>query len=340
MFSSATEICIFVLTLSLFLQAPLVQGQGNDEPPIVNVTFDAQGIIDSVSGLGSALGNTISNVPGQVFSVFKDSFKGSVREFNDPLLSLTEFLLSANPNPDSLFNWWKSIILIISSFYLLLFLIIGFMFLFSSINQEKRVQAKEWLKNAFLMLVGVNASFVLYKLILELSTAITKFVWVTGFEQFFESNILNGASALTLIFFSFSIGLTLITLFLRYIFLLIGVVFFPIAIFLYYIPPLKNWGKIVFNLIGIALFMQFLDVIVFVAANQLALDLTGRIGAELVTPLSFLLIGILNCILIGYAVLKSAFSISENSPIIGYAFGAITGQISTLTNALKPQGKI
>lgn len=332
------EICITILFTYLLFFSTMVhaeEGDGDDDGDDIIINIDLQGVIDAIFESGNNLGTTITNVPSSVLNVFKDSLKTSVKNFDSPMLSLTEFLLTANPDPEPMREWWETIILIISCFYLLLFLVVGFMFLFSAVDQEKRIKAKEWLKNTLIIVVLVGVSFEVYKLILGLGSGITDFIWITGFEAFFKETLLTEASGLLLLAFGFTIGLTLITLFVRYVFLLIATLLFPIAIFLYFIPPLQNWGKILFNLIGIALFMQFIDVIVFIASNQAALDLAGQTGSELVPALAFLLVGIVNVLMIFYAAIKSALSVKDNSPVLAYAFGALTGQISTLASTLK-----
>jgi len=331
------ELFVPLLFIPLLLATPFVQAEEH-EPIIVQpiIDIDLGGIIEAITTLGVDLTGEISSVPDTTRGLFNDWIDGSIIEFNDPVLAMSFFFLTTNPNPDALFNWWQSIVLIISSFYLLLFLIIGFMFLYYSINYEKRAVAKEWLKNAFLMIIAVNISFWLYKLILELSTAITQYMWIDGFGAIFQNPLSVEAGTLVLLFNSFGVGLAAITLFVRYVFLMLGVMLFPIAIFLYYIPPLKNWGSIIFNLLGVALSMQFIDTVILIATNQLAVDLAGQPGEALVPALSFLLIGIINVLMIVFATLKAVFSITENSNVLGFAVGALTGQIGSLVNALKP----
>lgn len=326
----------FLITGFLFF-APFAHAQGaGGNGGVININIDVQGIINAINGLGSGMGNILSGIPDQVLGVFGTAFKGSIISFNDPLMQLSEALLTSNPDPSGLYGWWQSIILVISSLYLLLFMIIGFMFLFSTLNPEKRMEAKEWLKNAFMMIVLVGASFALYDIMLDLATAITQFMWINGFQTFFDPNTFSNMGAVLLIFYGIAGFLTAITLFVRHIFLLIGVVLFPIAIFLYFVPPLKVWGRVIFNLIGIALFMQFLDVVIFVASNQAMQQLAGNVGANIVPVLAFTFIFILNILLMVYAVLKSVFTATENSKILGFAIGTMTGQISALVSRISP----
>jgi len=331
------EMLLPFLLIPMMLAAPIVHATEH-EPIIVRpiIDIDFGGIIDAITNLGVDVTGEISSVPDTTRGLFTDWVDGSIIEFNDPILAMSFLFLTTNPNPDVLFNWWQSIVLIISSFYLLLFLIIGFMFLYYSINYEKRAVAKEWLKNAFLMIIAVNVSFWLYKLILELSTAITQYMWIDGFGAIFQNPVSIEAGTLVLLFNSFGVGLAAITLFIRYVFLMLGVMLFPIAIFLFYIPPLKNWGLIIFNLLGVALSMQFIDTVILIATNQLAVDLAGQPGEAIVPALSFLLIGIINVLMIVFATLKAVFGAIENSNVLGMAVGALTGQIGSLVNALKP----
>lgn len=325
---------IFITGLLFFSPSVHAQTTGGNSGPI-NINIDISGIINAINGLGSGLSGTLGSIPSQVLGIFGNAFKGSLISFNDPMMQLSQALLTSNPDPSGLYPWWQSTILIISSFYLLLFLLIAFMFLFSALNPEKRLEAKEWLKNAFIMIVLVNLSFILYSLLLELATAITQFMWISGFQNFFDPNVFSNMGAGQLLLYGLAVLLTAVTLFLRHVFLLIGVVLFPIAIFLYFVPPMKVWGKMIFNLIGIALFTQFIDVVIFVASNQAMIQFAGNAGASSVPALAFILIFIMNILLMVYAVLKAVFSATENSKVLGYGIGLAAGQISTAIAGLK-----
>jgi hypothetical protein len=186
-----------------------------------------------------------------------------------------------------------------------------------------------------MMIIGVNISFVIYKLGLELATAITQFMWVTGFEQFFDQTVYATFGIPMLFAFAISIGSALITLFARYLFLLAGVVLFPIGIFLYFTPKLENWGKLIFNFLGIILAMQFIDVIILVATNQVMIQLAGNVGMGIAPALGFFLIAIANGLIMIYAIINSAFSMANNAPVLGFLVGALTGQVSALAASVK-----
>ena len=52
------------------------------------------------------------------------------------------------------------------------------------------------------MIIGVNLSFWLYKVVLELATAITQYMWISGFEQFFQDSMFSGLGAIMLFFWA------------------------------------------------------------------------------------------------------------------------------------------
>jgi len=320
------------MILLVSLLTPLAHAEG------FNINIDVSGIINAVNGntssnasamndTKSTLNNSITGLPFDIFGLFTNSIKNSLRNFNTSLLGLAEELLSANPDPELMVGWWQAIVTVISAFYLIVFLVIGFSFLISGDSVVKREQSKEWLKNAVIMIIGVTISFYLYGLILGLSTGITKFLWITGFEQFFDSAVFSGTGIFMLIAFSGTIGLALVTLLLRYLFLLIGVILFPIGIFLYLTPKFESWGKIIFNFLGVMLAIQFVDVIVLIGTQQAIIQLTGNVGLEFVLPLGFLIIAITNVTMIVCSILQSAMSIANNAPALSLAVNALAGNV-------------
>ncbi len=330
------ETCITILAITfLFFSLPVHADE--EEPVVVNVDVNIP-IDELITVVTEGITNiltTLTSIPEQGLSLVTNSFKNSASNINISMLSLIELLLTINPNPETLRPWWESIILIISSFYLLLFTIIGLMFLYYSMTPSKKAIAKEWLKNTFLMIIGVNTSLVLYKTLLELSSAITQFMWISGFENFFQETIFSNAGTIMIFAFGLSAFIALLTIFFRYVLLLVGTIAFPIGIFLYYIPPLQNWGKMIFNTIGILLFMQFIDVIIFVASNQTLTELGGETLAQTLVPtMAFIMIAGINTTLFLYAIIKSAFNATENSNILAFALGAISGQITTLIGTI------
>jgi hypothetical protein len=336
------------LLLCVMIIAPYAQAVAAPAPaPIV---IDFGGVIGAVNSNAnstehkldettSILEGAIGSIPKGIFDLLTASLKSSLHEFTASLLTLAALLISVNPDPMLMFDFWQAIVTVISCFYLLIFLIVGFRFLMIGANIQKREEAKDSLKNAVIMIIAVNLSFIFYQLILELATAVTQFMWVTGFEQFFMTTTYSGAGLFMLISLAGAVIVALITLFARYLFLLMGVVLFPIGIVLYLIPSFRSWGKIIFNFIGIVLAMQFIDVLLLAATAQVMVALAGTMGLEFVPALGFILISIVNSIAISYAIVKSAMSVMDNSPMLSMAVGTLTGQIGSLASKVKGDSK-
>ena len=333
---------IFEMILPLLLVVTLLAPYNYAAPWI-----DFSGVINAINGSSSnttnsinqtkdTLNTTVLGLPFDIVGLFTNSIKNSVRSFNNTLLGLTEALLSGNPNPELMQGVWQAIVFVISSLYLIIFLIVGFGFFFSGANIQKREEAKERLKKAIFMIIGVNLSYIIYQLILELSTAITQYMWITGFEQFFNNSVLSGVGFVMLFAYAGSLLLAIITLFLRYLFLLVGVALFPIGIFLYFAPKTRAWGKLIFEFLGMMLAMQLIDVIILIAVGQVVLSLAGETGSMLIPALGFIVIAFVNGFMIIHSIMKSANAAMDSTPVIGMAIGALTGQVGSLASALKP----
>lgn len=315
--------------------------------PAVHASSDPfSSIVDAIYGSSSNTTNSINQttnavmgLPVDIVGMFTGSIKNSVKGFNEILLGLTGALLTSNPDPMLMESTWQAIVYVLSSLYLIVFLVVGFGFFFAGANIQKREKAKERLKKSVMMIIGVSASFVIYQLILELSTAITQFMWQNGFEQFFSNSLLTGAGFMMLFAFMGSVGLAVVTLFLRYLILLMGVVLFPIAIFLYFAPKLRSWGKFIFEFLGMMLAMQLIDVIILVAVGQVMLALNGQAGGVLVPALGFMMVAAVNGFMIFHVVMKSASSVNDAVPFIGMAIGALTGEVGALATVLRPTSK-
>ncbi len=292
------------LLLTFLLAAPLYAHAdgGIVVQPIIN--FDVGSLLGGIAQNASAITGALGSVPGAIFDLFRNYLENAIREMNLQMLDFLRKLVSANPDPESMKPWADSVSIIISAFYLLIFMAAGFAFILGGMSAGKRARAKEWLSNAVIMVVAVDISFPMYKLILEMSTAITNFLWDSVPENLFLPAI-SGLNIALLFFLGCSIVFALMTIFMRYLFLLVAAGLFPLGLFLYFTPPLNRWGRAVLNLIGAALAMQFVDVLIFAAAGSMLLQFSGPAGA-LVPALAFIVVGLANIALMFYALLKSA----------------------------------
>ena len=199
-----------------------------------------------------------------------------IKVLNSPIKPLLDFLkaLLTEPVKLSLFSsLWAIIIYVISLFYGILMLYSGFNFMISGYDAVKRAKAKEWFMNLFLMIVLVQASFFLYELVIDLESLLTAGT-VNLIDPYFfmltADNIINiGLQLLFAVTYVLSLFLTIIILVLRYIIVVVGVVFTPIGIFLYFIPPLRSYGKLILNFLGVCIFITFFDSLIFLVCSKL-----------------------------------------------------------------------
>jgi len=215
------------------------------------------------------LTNLASCIPEKIYDFFIDLLNAPLQ----PLLTLTRSLLENPPSIEIFQGIWAIMVYIVSLFYGLLFMYSGFQFLLSGHNVIKREMAKEWLKNTVIMIILIQASFYLYKLILEIGSILTSSVLSMVKEEFFlitADNIINiGLEFLFLSFYALALFITILLLLIRYLVVAFGVIFVPIGIFCYFIPPLKSYGRLIFNMLGTFIFITFIDAIIILACSML-----------------------------------------------------------------------
>ena len=132
-------------------------------------------------------------------------------------------------------------------------------------------------------------------------------------ESVFSIQNLNAVDLIWLLSLAVSVFFTVITLVLRQIFLILGVMLFPIGLFLYFIPPMKAYGSAILQLLGAAAFMNVLDVIVLIAVQLFWTEFAYLPYINLLAPsMGFLLVGIANTVLVFFAIQKALNSAGIN----------------------------
>ena len=254
----------------------------------------------------AGLWDSVANLPGDVANALLDGIKQIVVDFVTPLLDLARDFITNNPNPANYQAHWQAVVTLISAFYLLIFLVVGFKFVIGSYDEVQRMEAKEWAKKAVFIVILVNASLLLYSLLLDVGSGTALYLWNSSYETLFQVQNLSALNLILVIFFALAVILALITLFARYLLVLTGIMAFPIGLFLYFVPPTQAYGKIILNTIGVVVFLQFVDVIALVASSLLLSEFSNNTQMQLLAPtMGFLLIAILNVALINFAFIKA-----------------------------------
>ncbi len=230
-----------------------------------------------------------------------------------PLLNMVNHLLTQPVNINMFHSFWAIIVYIISMFYGLFFLFAGFQLMISGYDANKRENAKEWLRNIVLMILFVQSSFLIYDLIIQVGSVLTSGVMNLIDPNFFlmtMDNFINfGLQISLLIPYILILLITALLLGLRYLTVAIGVVLFPFALFFYFIPPLRSYGKMILNVLLVCVFVTFFDAIMLFGASLL-LDVGVFSSFKIVlASVAFLSINLLMTFLVIFAGLKAVFGV-------------------------------
>jgi hypothetical protein len=241
-----------------------------------------------------------------------------------PLLDAINALMTHPVNVHTFESLWVIIVYIISMFYGLFLIFAGFNFLISGYDAAKRENAKEWLRNTVLMILFVQASFIIYELIIEVGALLAAGVMDMIDPHFFlltADSITNiGLELLLGLFYGLVLVITIVFLALRYLLVAVGVLFFPFAMFFYFIPPLETYGKALLNILLIIIFVPFFNALILFAASAL-LELPVFDNFKIVLMISaFLLINLFSLFLIVLGIFKAVTSAANSDA--GKAIGA------------------
>lgn len=233
-----------------------------------------------------------------------------------PLLTLTKSLLTEAVNVNLFHSLWSLIIYVISIFYGLFFMFAGFNFIISGYDSAKREKAKQWLANTIFMVIFVQLSFFIYSLINELSSLMTSGVINLINQNFFLLTIDNinniGLQLALAVPYLLILIISIILLALRYLVVAVGVMFFPIGIFLYFIIPLRAYGKLIIEILLLIMFLPFVHSIILLSASLL-IDISAFANIKMVVMITaFLAVNLLTLFLLFFGAVKAAFSVMNS----------------------------
>jgi len=265
----------------------------------------------------SWLGEIVSGIMDKIVDMVKTIINAPIK----PLVSLIKDMLSAVVNLDLFKSLWAIILYTLSLFYSLLLLYSGVNFMISGYDMVKREKAKEWLKNMVLIMVLVQASFFFYKVLIELSSILTTAILNMISNEFF---LITFNSLIEIIFYLIYLAILIITsliLIIRYLVVSFGVVFFPIGIFLYFIPFTKDYGRMILNFLIVNIFLSFSNAVILLCCSKLIEIPLFEHYKILVMTCSFLLVSLTTIYLMFFSLVKSSVNVvtSVTNPISNLA---------------------
>ena len=234
----------------------------------------------------------------------------------EPLLNLTKNLMSESVNIMLFHSFWAVIVYVISLFYGLFFMFAGVNFIISGYDAVKRENAKQWLRDIVLMVLFIQASFFIYALLIDLSARLTGGVLDIIPSEFFLLHAQGvadfGLQLIMLLPYLLVLVITIIFLGLRYLLVSIGVVLFPLAIFFYFIPPLKSYGKLILNILVMTIFITFFNAVILFGASQLMLIPIYQNVSIFLTISAFFTLDLLMIFALLFGIIKSVFSVLDS----------------------------
>jgi len=287
----------------------------------------------------------ILNLPDCIIQRFTDFLLSLVNAPLLPLLDALKTFVTQPANVAAFSSLWGVMIAVLSTFYGLFMLAAGFNLIISGHSLERREQAKEWLQNTVLMILCVQASFLIYRLLAELAAGVTSGVVSMIDPSFFLitlDNPVNVGLEITLgMAYVVVLLLTLIVFSINYLLASIGVLFFPFGLFLYFIPPLRAIGRFIINFLTFILFLPFFASIVLLGTAEL-LKVGAFANVKILLVIGgFMLIDVLMVLLALLAIVKSVMSVLNSSLTRGILFlkGNILAAALPQKNAPRDQSR-
>jgi len=266
-----------------------------------------------------------TNISNTFLSTVLNAFLALINAPLMPLLSFIKSLMTANVQLSLFASLWAIVLYILSLFYGLLLFYAGFNFMVSGYDAAKRAKAKEWLRNIVIMIVLVQTSYFLYSSTLEINNRMTSGIMNMIDPHFFQitaDNIINiGLELIFTVFYVTSLFITSLLLTLRYIIIASGIVFVPVGVFLYFIPPLRDYGKLILSFLGTCIFISFFIALTFLVCSKIV-DLPLFANFKILVMISaFSFANILMFYFMLFSAIRSAFKTAEGTigPIMAVA---------------------
>ncbi len=275
-----------------------------------------------------------SGLINELISKLIDAIKNFILDFLNtpinPLVDLLRKLLLEPVNIQLFYRFWAIIVYVLSIFYGLVLLFAGFSFITSSYDAIKREHAKESLKNAILMIIFVSSSYVVYGLLVDMSSIINNgilsLVNNNLFFITFDNPLSFSLQVLLLFVYALVLLFTIILLGIRYLIVSLGLVLFPIGLFFNFITPLKSYGKLIINTVLTAIFLPiFLSLVILVSSKLLEIGMFSDIKI-IVAIFTFSLINSIILFLALFVLIKSVLGALRSDLV--RAVSIVAGKLS------------
>jgi hypothetical protein len=280
-------------------------------------------------GFTSAEECSITNLASCISQSFFNFLLGLLNAPIQPILTLVYNLLTEPVNINLFLEIWSIIVYILSLFYGLILIYVGFKFMFAGHSPEEREKAKSSLAKTLIMISLVQASFYLYGLVIEVVSALSSVILNLLPQYFFLLTIDNITNmGLQFVFlgpYLIAVLVTLIHLVIRYMIVSFGVIFFSIGLFFYFIEPLNSYGRLIINFLFATISLTLFYSIIFLASSKLLAIPIFEHTKILVMIGAFNIANSLTLIAVLFIIIKSAISIASPVSKVTKVVGMVGG---------------
>ena len=288
---------------------------------LVGATF-AEDTNPPVIDLGPLL-NLLTNLPGQIVDSFFTYVVSGLATASTYLTDATFKFIFASPDPNWFCAPYNGVMAILNSLYALVLMGLAIYFILRSNDVEGRLYARKWLENMFVMIIVLSFSFQLFVMLMDLNTYLANSLANQTMISLFKTTSNPLPVILALIILMTQVGLQLLTfttLLLRYILMLFLLLLFPVAIFLYFIPPTQSWGRVFLKIILVFIFIPTADALVLLGVSAMYgtndPNLVDTFVRSFALAAGFGAMGVVNLVLIILALLSI---ITHSKTITGVA---------------------
>ena len=276
----------------------------------------------------------ITNLPGCMIDSLLSTVSSGLSQTVNQLIPSTLSLIGASPSLSWFCGPYNNVMAVIESLYSLAFMGTGLYFILASVDVDGRLKAKDWMKNLFLMVLFLSVSFPLFQLMLSLNSSITSSFITQSTKGLFVLPAMAGSAIFAIVILSsgiFLLMLTFGTLLGRYLLIPFLFLFFPVSIFLYFVPFTKEWGETFLRLIISVVFMSSIDALFILALAALLQSPDPTLADSFIRTMAILLglslIGVLNLVIAILAILSVIGAATSSLGPVKYLIAGAVGSV-------------
>lgn len=299
------EICLPLILFGFVFYPDFSLAANEVQPTPININIDFGPIVSAINNSTNGISNSIIQIPKSIFDFFKNYFEDSLKSFVNPFPMIAKKLVTENPDIKIMKEPWSKVVLILSGFYVLAFVLAGLLMTMSFLGTGMRMKAKDWLKGAVIMIILIGISYEIYAFALGLSAATANYFLDNKSNDLFSTSFLN-LNFVDIMFFVMASSFAVFSLFIRYVSITLNVLLFPIAIFLYFVTPLRPFGTAALYFIAGIFAIQPIDSLVLLALMNAGTAFSQQNLIWL--SMSMLFLGFLNFAIICFSILISGFA--------------------------------